>query len=95
MKIDIIGSFASGKTTLAKEISNTYGVPFYEKDNIVWARTLNGDQKRSNAEIDRIFRTIISEERKKIIESLSKYGTRYRKFANSEQAKKFIFEQYR
>ena len=35
MKIDIIGSVASGKTTLAKRISRKYGIPYYEKDNIV------------------------------------------------------------
>ena len=33
MKIDIIGSVASGKTTLAKNISLKYGVPYFEKDN--------------------------------------------------------------
>ena len=31
MKIDIIGSVASGKTTLARRISQKYGVPYYEK----------------------------------------------------------------
>lgn len=46
LKIDIIGSVASGKTTLAKRISKKYGIPYYEKDNIVWKRTLNGDVKR-------------------------------------------------
>lgn len=45
MKIDIIGSVASGKTTLAKRISKKYGVPYYEKDNIVWKRTAGGDVK--------------------------------------------------
>ena len=45
MKIDIIGSVASGKTTLAKKISSKYQVPYYEKDNIVWERTQNGDKK--------------------------------------------------
>lgn len=59
MKIDIIGSVASGKTTLAREISEKYKIPFYEKDNIVWERTLNGDRKRSPEERDRIFKEII------------------------------------
>lgn len=35
LKIDIIGSVASGKTRHAKRISKKYGVPYYEKDNIV------------------------------------------------------------
>lgn len=47
MKIDIIGSVASGKTTLAKKISLKYRVPYYEKDNIVWERTVNGDKKKN------------------------------------------------
>lgn len=59
MKIDIIGSVASGKTTLAKEISMKYQVPYYEKDNIVWERTSTGDRKRSPEERDIIFQEII------------------------------------
>jgi adenylate kinase family enzyme len=59
LKIDIIGSVASGKTTLAKEISKKYQIPCYEKDNVVWERTPNGDKKRSPEERDRIFDEII------------------------------------
>lgn len=62
MKLDIIGSVASGKTTLAKKISEKYGISFYEKDNIVWERTPSGDKKRSSDERDRIFREIIESE---------------------------------
>lgn len=61
MKIDIIGSVASGKTTLAKRISKKYGIPYYEKDNIVWKRTLNGDVKRNPEERDKYFYDIICE----------------------------------
>ena len=59
MKIDIIGSVASGKTTLAKKISSKYQVPYYEKDNIVWERTSNGDKQRTPEERDALFRQII------------------------------------
>ncbi len=59
MRLDIIGSVASGKTTLAREISEKYKIPFYEKDNIIWERTPNGDKKRSPEERDRIFKEII------------------------------------
>lgn len=59
MKIDIIGSVASGKTTLAKKISLKYQVPYYEKDNIVWERTSNGDKKRTLEERDVLFNKII------------------------------------
>ncbi|MCM1162438.1 MAG: DNA topology modulation protein FlaR [Roseburia sp.] len=62
MKLDIIGSVASGKSTLAREISEKYLIPFYEKDNIVWERTPNGDKKRSSNERDRIFKEIIEGE---------------------------------
>lgn len=59
LKIDIIGSVASGKTTLARQISQKYGVPYYEKDNIVWERTLDGDKKRTPEERDKEFDKII------------------------------------
>lgn len=60
MKIDIIGSVASGKTTLAKKISLNYKVPYYEKDNIVWERTANGDKMRTPEERDALFQQIIA-----------------------------------
>lgn len=62
MKLDIIGSVASGKSTLAREVSEKYQIPFYEKDNIVWERTPNGDKKRSSDERDSIFKEIIEGE---------------------------------
>lgn len=60
MKIDIIGSVASGKTTLAKRISLKYQVPYYEKDNIVWARTPDGDKKRTPEDRDALFQEILA-----------------------------------
>lgn len=42
LKIDIIGSVASGKTTLARQISRRVNVPYYEKNNIVWKRASDG-----------------------------------------------------
>lgn len=60
MKIDIIGSVASGKTTLARKISQKYKVPYYEKDNIVWMRTPEGDKKRTPEERDKFFEQIIT-----------------------------------
>ena len=59
MKIDIIGSVASGKTTLAKRISMKYQVPYFEKDNVVWERTIHGDKKRTPEERDKVFLEII------------------------------------
>lgn len=60
MKLDIVGSVASGKTTLARNLSDTYHVPFYQKDNIVWERTPNGDRKRGDKERDQLFQEIIN-----------------------------------
>ena len=60
MKIDIIGSVASGKTTLAKNISSKYQIPYFEKDNIVWQRTSGGDKKRTPEERDALFKQIIA-----------------------------------
>lgn len=62
MKLDIIGSVASGKTYLAAYLSKKYNVPYYEKDNIVWERTENGDKKRSNEARDKIFMDILSQD---------------------------------
>ena len=59
MKIDIVGSVASGKTTLAKNISIKYQIPHFEKDNIVWKRTPNGDQMRTPEQRDVLFKEII------------------------------------
>lgn len=60
LKLDIIGSVASGKTTLARKISERYDVPYYEKDNIVWERTPDGDKKRTTEKRDCYFARIIS-----------------------------------
>lgn len=60
MKLDIIGSVASGKTTLARNLPETYHVPFFQKDNIVWERTPNGDKKRGDREREQLFQGIIN-----------------------------------
>ncbi|MFC3927461.1 DNA topology modulation protein FlaR [Streptococcus caprae] len=62
MKIDIIGSVGSGKTSLAKELSVFYRIPYYEKDEIVWARSISGDYKRSDKERDYLFAEILKQD---------------------------------
>lgn len=47
-KIHIIGSVASGKTTLAKELSTKLNIPYYELDNVVWIRQNSGDSRRTD-----------------------------------------------
>ncbi|WML43989.1 AAA family ATPase [Neobacillus sp. PS3-40] len=61
-KIHIIGSVGSGKTTLAKELSSKYNVPFYELDNIVWERHKSGDIRRSEEERRGYLNTILNSE---------------------------------
>ncbi|WP_336779697.1 hypothetical protein [Paenibacillus illinoisensis] len=46
-KILILGIVASGKTTLAKEISQKINIPWYELDTIVHHETLYGRNKRT------------------------------------------------
>lgn len=60
LKIDIVGSVASGKTTLSRKISKEFNIPHYEKDNVVWKRTPSGDVKRTPQERDAYFNDIIS-----------------------------------
>ena len=60
MKLDIIGSVASGKTTLAKRVAVKFSVPHYEKDNIVWERTPEGDKKgHPKKEINILMKSLI------------------------------------
>lgn len=49
-RIHIIGSVGSGKTTLARELSKTYQIPFYELDNVAWIRKYSGDIRRTDEE---------------------------------------------
>lgn len=51
-KIAIIGSVASGKTTLARKIAEQRQSFFFELDNLVHIRRLIGDIRRTQREID-------------------------------------------
>lgn len=98
MKIDIIGSVASGKTTLAKRISKKYGVSYYEKDNIVWKRTANGDVKRSPEERDKYFYDKwvfeFNRMKKRLLKELSMYGGKVKIFKHSKDAYAFVMKSY-
>lgn len=50
MKIYIVGSVASGKTTLAKKLSNHLNIHHYELDTIVRVQTGKGRYKRTAEE---------------------------------------------
>lgn len=43
MKIYIVGSVGSGKTTLARKVSAKLQIPHFETDNFVWTRHPTGD----------------------------------------------------
>lgn len=47
MRVYIVGSVGSGKTTLAWKLSTMLGIPHYETDNFVWSRHPDGDIRNS------------------------------------------------
>ncbi|MDN7246955.1 AAA family ATPase [Planococcus shenhongbingii] len=47
MKVYIIGSVGSGKTTLAKTIAAKLRIPRFEIDNFVWERQAISDLRNS------------------------------------------------
>lgn len=57
-KIYIIGPVGSGKTTLAKNLSKKYNIKTYELDKIVYDDD-NGNIKRTDKEIDNLFKNIL------------------------------------
>ncbi|MBM6617574.1 DNA topology modulation protein FlaR [Bacillus suaedaesalsae] len=61
-RIRILGSVASGKTTLAKQLSIMLKIPYYELDNVVWKRTINGDVRHTEEERNAIMKFIIQQE---------------------------------
>ncbi|WP_409252722.1 DNA topology modulation protein FlaR [Bacillus sp. SCS-153A] len=61
MKIHIIGSVGSGKSTLGKRLSAEMGIPVYELDNVVWQRNENGDIRNSPEVRDSKFHRIIDQ----------------------------------
>jgi adenylate kinase family enzyme len=62
-KIYIIGSVASGKTTMAKKLSSLYNIPWYELDNVVHIRLPGGGRRRLPEEINYEFNKIINNEK--------------------------------
>lgn len=69
-KIYIIGPVGSGKTTLARLLSNKYHIDYYELDKVVFDDD-NGNVKRTDEEISKIFYDIIRK-KKWIIEDVGR-----------------------
>ncbi|MGD6968227.1 DNA topology modulation protein FlaR [Rossellomorea vietnamensis] len=61
MKIHIIGSVGSGKSTLGRRMSAEMDIPLYELDNVVWHRHENGDIRNSPEVRDEEFTRIINQ----------------------------------
>lgn len=61
-KILIIGIVASGKTTLAQNLAQQLGIPWYELDSIVHHLTPAGRSKRTPAEQMEVIREIDAKE---------------------------------
>lgn len=68
MKVLITGNVGSGKTTLAKELSKTYNVPYFEIDSIVHSDKDN--RKREEFEQASIVNKINRENKNYIIEGV-------------------------
>ncbi|MEA4831150.1 hypothetical protein SDC9_186432 [bioreactor metagenome] len=63
MKLYITGSVASGKTTLARSISQRTGIPFYSLDEVVHEKddtNPTGNRRRTPEERDLIFAGILA-----------------------------------
>ncbi|MBC1517215.1 shikimate kinase [Listeria immobilis] len=61
MKIRIIGSVGSGKTTLARKLSDIEGIPYFETDQLVWKREQT-EVRRPNSEKAALLRQILQKE---------------------------------
>ena len=63
MKIYLIGIVGTGKTTIARELSEQFDIFHYELDSIVMEKNENGkDRKREKDEILSLFHEIIQKE---------------------------------
>ena len=61
MKIHIIGCSGTGKTYLAKKLSNKYNIPHYDLDNIYWDNSSEKYQIKTEVEKREILFTNILE----------------------------------
>lgn len=61
MKIYIIGSVGSGKTTLARQLASQLSIPHFETDNFVWQRQEGGDVRNSELVRDGHFENAVEQ----------------------------------
>ncbi len=60
-KIYIIGAVGTGKTTLAKKLSEKLNIKMYQLDKVVWDDD-NGNRKRTEEEVIEIFNEILKKD---------------------------------
>lgn len=62
MRIYIVGSVGSGKTTLGRQLAKHYGIPHFETDNFVWTRHPDGDVRNSMEKRDALLENAVEME---------------------------------
>lgn len=62
MKIHIIGSVGSGKTTLGRKLALKLGIPHTETDNLTWERHPGGDIRNSEKRRADLLNEVLAEE---------------------------------
>lgn len=62
MKIHIIGSVGSGKTTLGRKLAQKLEIPHTATDNLVWQRNPAGDIRNSEERRDELLMGVLAEE---------------------------------
>ncbi len=62
IRIRIIGGCGSGKSFIARELSERYGIPYYETDNFVWERGLVDSRRSPEARDTRLLEAVALKE---------------------------------
>ena len=60
-KIYIIGAVGTGKTTMARNLSDKLNIKMYQLDKVVWDDD-NGNLKRTDNEVEKIFSEILAKD---------------------------------
>ncbi|QSF45939.1 P-loop NTPase family protein [Paenibacillus tianjinensis] len=62
IRIRIIGGCGSGKSFIARELSERYGIPYFETDNFVWERGPEDSRRSPEARDARLLEAVASKE---------------------------------